>query len=75
MLGLLIGGAIIVVPVSEAIRDATDICGIARQSVACAPALTPDSDLPHRDHGPATSTQTSVITSTATSTAVTGSSR
>jgi hypothetical protein len=81
---LVVGGAIILGPGSETIRDATDVCGIARQASACAPAITGDPDLPHRDHVPAnagtitvtvTSTATSATLGTTPSTTVSGSSR
>jgi hypothetical protein len=82
--GLLVGGAIVLGPVSETIRDATDVCGIGRQTIACAPAITGDPDLPHRDRvqvnaGTITVTVTSTATSatlgTTPSTTVTDSSR
>jgi carbohydrate-binding DOMON domain-containing protein len=66
--GLLVGGAILI-PVSEGVRDATDVCGITHQAVACQPAIMPAADLPHPDHAPATPTTiTTIVTSTATST-------
>ena len=78
--GLLVGGAILI-PVSEGIRDANDVCGVTREIVACQPAIVPDADLPHRDHVPATSgnttvtavsTATSITVGTTLSTTVTG---
>jgi hypothetical protein len=83
--GLLIGGAIVLGPGSEAIKDASDICGIARQTIhACAPAILGDPDVPHRDRVPANSgtitvtvisTATSATLGTTPSTTVSGSSR
>jgi hypothetical protein len=64
--GLLVGGAIVLGPLAETIRDATDVCGTARQAIACVPALTPDSDLPHRDHGPANSAKIGTVTVSST---------
>jgi hypothetical protein len=68
--GLLIGGAILT-PVSEAIRDANDVCGISRQAIACQPAILPDADMPHPDHVPAIVPNIAVTVSTSTSTAAT----
>jgi carbohydrate-binding DOMON domain-containing protein len=65
--GLLVGA--ILIPVSEGVRDATDVCGITHQAVACQPAILPAADLPHPDHAPTTlKTITATVTSTATST-------
>ena len=64
--GLLVGATLI--PVSEGVRDATDVCGVTHQAVACQPAITPAADLPHPDHAPTTArTVTTTVTSTATS--------
>jgi hypothetical protein len=69
--GLLIGGAILI-PVSEGIRDATDVCGVGFTSpvTACQPAILPSADLPHRDHVPATK-DIAVTVATSTSTIAT----
>ncbi len=80
--GLLVGATLI--PVSEGVRDATDVCGITHQAVACQPAIVPAADLPHPDYAPTspktitttvTSTATSTSTGTMPSTTVTGTSR
>jgi hypothetical protein len=64
--GLLVGGAILI-PVSEGIRDAIDVCGFLRPVVACQPAILPPADMPHPDHAPA-SPWTIATTATSTST-------
>jgi hypothetical protein len=68
--GLLVGVAILT-PVSEGIRDATDICSVSRQAVASQPAILPDADLPHPDHAPAIASNIAVTVTTSTSTATT----
>jgi hypothetical protein len=69
--GLLVAGAILI-PVSEGIRDATDVCGVGFTSpvTACQPAILPSPDLPHRDHVPA-ATRNIAVTATSTSTTLT----
>jgi hypothetical protein len=69
--GLLVAGAILI-PVSEGVRDATDVCGIGftRPVTACQPAILPLPDLPHRDHVPA-ATRNIAVVATSTSTTAT----
>jgi hypothetical protein len=70
--GMLVAGAILV-PVSEGIRDASDVCGVGFTSpvTACQPAILPSPDLPHRDHIPAATRNIAVTVATSTSTAAT----
>ena len=69
--GLLVAGAILI-PVSEGIRDATDVCGVGFTSpvTACQPAILPSPDLPHRNHLPA-ATGNIAVAATSTSTTAT----
>ena len=56
---------------TEAINEATDICGVSRQAIACQPAIVPAADLPDPDHAPASpSSITATTVSTSTSTTV-----
>jgi hypothetical protein len=70
--GLLVAGAILI-PVSEGIRDATDVCGVGFTSpvTACQPAILPSADLPHRDHVPAATRNIAVTVTSSTSTTAT----
>jgi hypothetical protein len=65
---LFVAGGAILIPVSEGIRDATDVCGVGFTSpvTVCQPAILPSPDLPHRDHVPA-ATRNVAVTVTSTS--------
>ena len=70
--GVLVGGAILI-PVSEGIGDANDVCGVGFTSpvTACQPAILPSPDLPHHDHVPAATRNIAVTVATSTSAAAT----
>jgi hypothetical protein len=73
--GLLVAGAILI-PVSEGIRDAIDVCGVGVTNLptACQPAILPSPDLAHGDHVPAATGNIATVatsTSTTTSSAIT----
>jgi len=71
--GLVVGGAIILIPVSEGIRDTHDICGVGVTSpvTVCQPAILPSPDLPHGDHVPAATRNIPVAAASTTSTMAT----
>ena len=68
--GLVVGGAIILIPVSEGIRDAHDVCGVGVTSpvTVCQPAILPSPDLPDGDHVPAATRNIPVAAASTTST-------
>ena len=67
---LLVAGAILI-PVSEGIREAIDVCGVGFTSpvTVCQPAILPSPDLPHHDHVPAATRNIAVTATSTTATA------